>query len=63
MKGTNYSTLDLIISLAYLASIIVIGIISPRKKKTSSEGFFLAGRSLRWEMIGAALFAANKFFI
>ena len=38
-------TIDLIIILAYLAAIIVIGILSARKKKTSSEGFFLAGRS------------------
>ena len=52
-------TFDLIIILAYLAVIMAIGILSARKKKTSSEGFFLAGRSLRWGMIGAALFAAN----
>ena len=59
MKGSNISTIDLIIILAYLAVIMAIGILSARKKKTSSEGFFLAGRSLRWGMIGAALFAAN----
>ncbi len=29
------------------------------RKGKSSEGFFLAGRSLNWLMIGAALFAAN----
>ena len=52
-------TVDLIIILAYLAVIIAIEILSARKKKTSSEGFFLAGRSLHWGMIGAALFAAN----
>ena len=55
----NITSLDLIIILAYLAVIIAIGIISARRKKTSSEGFFLAGRSLRWGTIGAALFAAN----
>jgi len=55
----NISTIDLIIILAYLAIIVAIGIFSARKKKTSSEGFFLAGRTLRWGMIGAALFAAN----
>jgi len=52
-------TLDLIIILAYLAIIILIGMLSARRKKVSSEGFFLAGRSLNWAMIGAALFAAN----
>ena len=55
----NIPTLDLIIILAYLAIIILIGILSARRKKVSSEGFFLAGRSLNWAMIGAALFAAN----
>jgi SSS family solute:Na+ symporter len=52
-------TVDLIIILAYLTAIVAIGILSTRKRKTSSEGFFLAGRSLRWAMIGAALFSAN----
>jgi SSS family solute:Na+ symporter len=55
----NIPTLDLIIILVYLAIIILIGILSVRRKKVSSEGFFLAGRSLKWPMIGAALFAAN----
>ncbi|MEN8200954.1 MAG: sodium:solute symporter [Bacteroidota bacterium] len=55
----NIETLDLIIILGYLVIIMVIGLLSARKAKTSSEGFFLAGRSLHWGMIGAALFAAN----
>jgi SSS family solute:Na+ symporter len=55
----NIPTLDLIILLAYLLMIIGIGILSSRRKKISSEGFFLAGRTLNWAMIGAALFAAN----
>jgi SSS family solute:Na+ symporter len=59
MKDINIPTLDLVIILAYLLIIIGIGIISAQRKKVSSEGFFLAGRSLNWAMIGAALFAAN----
>lgn len=55
----NIPPLDLIIILTYLGLIIIIGILSSRRKKVSSEGFFLAGRSLNWAMIGAALFAAN----
>jgi SSS family solute:Na+ symporter len=55
----NIPTLDLIIILSYLVFVIAIGILSARRKKVSSEGFFLAGRSLNWGMIGAALFAAN----
>lgn len=40
--------------------IVGIGVFSGMKQKSkSSEGFFLAGRSLKWPMIGTALFAAN----
>ena len=59
MENISIPTFDLIIILAYLLIIIVIGILSAKWKKVSSEGFFLAGRSLNWAMIGAALFAAN----
>lgn len=59
MTGLTISTVDFIIILAYLIGILLIGILSVRKTKMSSSGFFLAGRSLNWGMIGAALFAAN----
>jgi len=59
MENISIPTFDLIIILGYLLIIIVIGILSAHRKKVSSEGFFLAGRSLNWAMIGAALFAAN----
>ena len=38
---------------------MTIGILVGYKKRASSEEFFLAGKSLRWPMIGAALFTAN----
>jgi SSS family solute:Na+ symporter len=59
MRNINIPSIDLFIILAYLLIIITIGILSAQRKKISSEGFFLAGRSLNWAMIGAALFAAN----
>jgi SSS family solute:Na+ symporter len=59
MRDINIPSIDLFIILAYLLIIITIGILSAQRKKISSEGFFLAGRSLNWAMIGAALFAAN----
>ena len=59
MGNINIPAIDLLIILAYLLIIIVIGILYAKRKKISSEGFFLAGRSLNWAMIGAALFAAN----
>jgi len=59
MNEITIPTLDLFIILIYLAAVILIGILSVRRKQMSSESFFLAGRSLNWGMIGAALFAAN----
>ena len=59
MSNIDISIIDVGIILAYLLIIVLIGILSARRKSISSEGFFLAGRSLNWGMIGAALFAAN----
>ena len=51
--------LDLGIIVAYLLGILFIGIWVTRKQKMTGEAYFLAGRSLGWGMIGAALFASN----
>jgi solute:Na+ symporter, SSS family len=55
----NISTLDMIIIITYLVGIMVVGIMAGYIKDTTSEQFFLAGKSLRWPVIGAALFTAN----
>jgi SSS family solute:Na+ symporter len=51
--------LDLIIIVFYLIGILMIGLLSVRRMKLTSQGYFLAGRSLKWGMVGAALFASN----
>ena len=51
--------LDLAIIIVYLIGIVAVGILSTRKQKQSSDNYFLAGRGLRWGVIGAALFASN----
>jgi len=51
--------LDLVIIILYLVGIVGIGIWSTRKQKLTSDNYFLAGRGLKWGMIGAALFASN----
>lgn len=51
--------LDLVIIVAYMLGILAIGILSTRRQKMTGEAYFLAGRSLGWVMIGAALFASN----
>ncbi len=56
----SLSTTDYVILILYMLIIVGIGVFSgSRKKNKTSEGFFLAGRSLKWPMIGTALFAAN----
>ena len=51
--------LDLVIIITYLVGIVAIGIFATRKQKLTTENYFLAGRGLRWGVIGAALFASN----
>jgi len=58
-SGLTIPTPDLIIIIVYLLGIMGLGIWVGYKKGASSEEFFLAGKTLRWPMIGAALFTAN----
>src|SRR4030042_3347733 len=51
--------LDLVIIIAYLIGILAVGILSVRRLKLTSQAYFLAGRSLPWGMVGAALFASH----
>ncbi|MEM7374155.1 MAG: sodium:solute symporter [Bacteroidota bacterium] len=50
---------DLIIIVLYLVGIVVLGIYASRDMRSTASGYFLAGRSLKWPVIGAALFASN----
>lgn len=56
--------LDIAISICYILGIVCVGLwVSLRKKKrnkkSASDEYFLAGKSLKWPMIGLALFATN----
>lgn len=53
------TAIDLAIILCYLAGILAIGVLSTRRRGMDSNRYFLAGRSLNWAVIGAALFASN----
>jgi len=50
--------LDWLVICLYAVGILSAGLLLARKPQ-STEGYFLAGRSLRWPFIGASLFAAN----
>jgi SSS family solute:Na+ symporter len=53
------ATVDLAVIACYMIGIMLVGILSVRKKTLTGEEYFLAGRSLNWPVVGAALFASN----
>jgi SSS family solute:Na+ symporter len=57
----NIENLDLSIILIYLVGIVAIGCWAGLRRRTVSEGrgYFLAGKSLAWPVIGLALFSTN----
>ncbi len=57
--GLRIPFVDFAIIVIYLAGILAVGVLSVRRQKMTGEAYFLAGRSLGWIMIGAALFASN----
>lgn len=59
MQGLRIPFIDLFIIVAYLLGILAVGVLSVRRQRMTGEAYFLAGRSLGWIMIGAALFASN----
>src|SRR6188474_899315 len=57
-------TFDIAISILYILGIVAVGLWAGLKKKKTAEGsssneYFLAGKSLKWPVIGLALFATN----
>ena len=50
--------LDWLVVAAYLAAVLFIGLVVVRRQ-AGAEGYFLAGRQLRWPFIGASMFASN----
>jgi len=61
VSSGNMGKLDLTVLAVYLIGIVVLGIWAGLKRRgnEANSGFFLAGRSLRWPVIGLALFATN----
>src|SRR4030043_313093 len=50
--------LDIAVFLGFVAAVVSTGILKGRHEKTS-EDYFLAGRGLKWWLIGFSLIAAN----
>ncbi|MBT4482421.1 MAG: sodium:solute symporter, partial [Candidatus Latescibacteria bacterium] len=53
--------IDLIVIVVYLIGIVTIGCWAGlrRQRATGGKGYFLAGRSLSWSVIGLSLFSTN----
>ncbi len=56
---SKVSSIDIVVIAAYILGILFAGLWVARKRMVSVDGYFLAGHSLKWPVIGAALFASN----
>ncbi len=54
----EFNILDIAVFLGFIIAVITIGLWKSRHEKTS-EDYFLAGRGLKWWLIGFSLIAAN----
>ncbi len=54
----RYNTLDLVTFVGFIALVVGVSLYMSRKKETD-EGYFLAGRTLSWWVIGLSLIASN----
>ncbi|MBN2314756.1 MAG: sodium/solute symporter [Sedimentisphaerales bacterium] len=54
----EFGFLDIAVFFGFIAAVIAIGLLKSRHEKTS-EDYFLAGRGLKWWLIGFSLIAAN----
>jgi len=55
----NLSLLDIVVIAVYLVGITAFGIFVGFRRRASSEQYFLAGKSLGWFTVGAAVFTSN----
>jgi SSS family solute:Na+ symporter len=55
----SLSTIDLVVFLLFIASVIGLGLYKSKGEGKDSESYFLAGRGLMWWLIGISLIAAN----
>ena len=53
------SAIDLIVIVVYLVGILLVGLLAVRNKTIDSHEYFLAGRTLKWPIVGSALFACS----
>ncbi len=52
-------TTDIVVFFVFIAAVIAVGLIKSKGEGKDSESYFLAGRGLKWWLIGVSLIAAN----
>lgn len=57
-EGFQISTIDIVIFVAFVAAVVTVGMVQSRGEK-GGEDYFLAGRDLKWWLIGFSLIASN----
>ncbi|HQI26618.1 MAG TPA: hypothetical protein PLT20_00925, partial [Sedimentisphaerales bacterium] len=53
-----FNFLDIAVFIVFVVAVVVTGLMKSRREQTG-EDYFLAGRGLRWWLIGFSLIAAN----
>ena len=55
----SLNALDYVEFFLFVAALSLVGFLSGRGERSSSAEYFLAGRKLRWYVVGASYIAAN----
>ncbi len=55
----NISTLDMVIIVGFLISVVIVGSLAARRASRSSADFFLSGRTMPWWLLGVSMVACT----
>ncbi len=55
----TFGLADILVFVAFVAIVVTVGLVRSRNADDSGEDYFLAGRDLKWWLIGFSLIAAN----
>jgi SSS family solute:Na+ symporter len=59
IESFTICTLDIVIFIVFVVAVVAVGLIKSKGEGKDSESYFLAGRGLKWWLIGVSLIAAN----
>ena len=55
----NISTLDTVIIIGFLVSVVIVGSLAARRASRSAADFFLSGRTMPWWLLGVSMVACT----